>query len=155
MSSTVGPPALVADVVVVAALWIAVTRKGIAPAMRAFLSGLTCLFAWAISLVLEALRSPVWLMAVTGVVILLSLAAVIATVHVATRPDEGETPSDGRNDPVSAGPEGPEHGGDSGEPTWWPEFERQFAAYVRQSERRERPARRAQNPYRGSVHERG
>ena len=137
MTSVVAPPTVFADLLILAALFAAVTRSAVAAPIRAFLAGLSCLAAWAIAMVLEALRSPAWLLAITGAVILLSLAAVIATVHQATRPDQGDDPSDGRSEPDSPGPSSPSRNGDGDEPSWWPEFERQFAAHVRQTERRE------------------
>jgi hypothetical protein len=74
-----------------------------------------------------------------GSVIVLSIVVVIAALHLWTRGDGCETrrdrgrPEDGGG-PTRHWPEAPQGGG-GGDPSWWPEFQRQLALYVGQRER--------------------
>jgi hypothetical protein len=62
---------------------------------------------------------------------ILALVAVAFLVYVGLSAGYGEDDDDGRGgDDEPPAPEGP-----SGEPVWWPEFERELAAYLREPSR--------------------
>lgn len=109
--------------------------------MRGFAAALSLVCTWILAMVLEALRAPAWLLALTAAVILLSLIAVTAAIHAATCDQPGDDPGDGHDGRGRPGPANPgRDGGGGDEPEWWPEFERQFAGYVSAVERRRRSA---------------
>jgi hypothetical protein len=86
-------------------------------------------------MVLEALGAPIWILSITGAAILLSLIAVTAAVHQATREQPGDDPADGHDGRGRPRPEDPGRDGGGGQPSWWPEFEREFARYASETER--------------------
>jgi hypothetical protein len=76
---------------------------------------------------------------------ILSLVVVACLVFAALSANDGEDDDDGRGrDDEPPSPEGP-----SGEPTWWPQFEREFASYTHGPEpgrrRSETPSTMASN----------
>jgi hypothetical protein len=61
------------------------------------------------------------------------LTAVAAAVRRSGRPGAGPRPEDdggGGGGSVRRGPEPPHGPSDAGEPPWWPQFERDLAAYA-------------------------
>lgn len=130
MSSGVVAVGVVADLIAVIAVSITLTRHSFSAPKRAALLTLSLLCAWFVSMVLETLRSPVWLLLMTGAVILLNVIALAATIHLATSVQPDDDPGDGHDGRGRPGPENPARDGGGGEPGWWPEFERQFADYV-------------------------
>lgn len=76
--------------------------------------------------------TPVW----TAVFVVLICALLIAGLIAAVAGFRAELKSDGGDDGSGPGGPGPDRprpqdpGPGGGDPVWWPEFERQFAAYV-------------------------
>lgn len=140
MSSPVIAAGVAADLVVVIAVVLTLTRKAFSAPKRAVLLTLALLCAWFMSMVLETLRAPVWLLLMTGAVIVLNVIALAATVHLATSYRPGDNPGGGHDGRGRPRPEDPGRDGGGGEPSWWPEFERQFAGYVSEAERPRRSA---------------
>jgi hypothetical protein len=78
-----------------------------------------------------------WMMAFTVSVFAVSSVAMAVSIYLATYEEE-ERHDGGAGGAPSPGPEPPDGGGD-GEPTWWPEFERQLAAYAARRDRERQP----------------
>src|SRR5690242_17412441 len=83
----------------------------------------------------SAESSPGWVGYMTLIVVLVGFASIVLWLTVASfrhRRLGGDDPSDGdgrRGGGPEPNPNPPDRSPDSG-PVWWPEFERQFAAYV-------------------------
>jgi hypothetical protein len=89
----------------------------------------------------EAIRAPGWTILLGAAVIVVSIAVVTATLHLWTqRGDVGDIGpgAHGGGGPPRRRPDAPQNGGGGGAPSWWPEFERQFALYVAEREREQR-----------------
>jgi hypothetical protein len=107
-------------------LWIAL-RARISRVARPLVacSGLSGAFgAWVLVVVVHG---PMWMMAFTGSVFVLSSVAMGVAIHFATFEEDRQ--DGGTGGAPSLSPEAPEGGGDD-EPLWWPEFERQVATYA-------------------------
>jgi hypothetical protein len=97
--------------------------------------------AWLITAALDAIRAPDWTIFTGGAVIMVSLVAVTATLHLWTQAgNAGEAEPERRNDEGGGGqrrerPDPPHPGGGGTDPSWWPEFERRLALYVAERER--------------------
>jgi Ni/Fe-hydrogenase subunit HybB-like protein len=107
-------------------LWIAL-RARISRLARPLVacSGLSGAFgAWVLVVVVHG---PMWMMAFTGSVFVLSSVAMGIAIHLATCEEDRQ--DGGTGGAPSLTPEAPDGGGDD-EPLWWPEFERQVAAYA-------------------------
>lgn len=97
-----------------------------------------------ITTTLTALRASDWTIFTGGAMVVLSIAVVIATLHLWTESGDGppagsEHGSDeGEGGPRRHRPDAPQPGGGENDPTWWPEFERQLAFYLAEREREER-----------------
>ena len=117
-------------------LWIAL-RAPISRVARPLVacSGLSGAFAaWVL---VFAVHGPLWMMALTGAVFVLSSAAMGVAIHLALCEEE-ERPDGGAGGAPDPSPEAPGGGGD-GEPLWWPEFEREVTAYAAQRDRERQP----------------
>lgn len=90
--------------------------------------------AWVLAIVVHG---PVWMMALTVSVFALSSVAMGIAIHLATYEDE-DRHDGGAGGVPSPRPDAPQGGGDN-EPLWWPEFERQMAAYAARRERERQP----------------
>jgi hypothetical protein len=77
------------------------------------------------------------MMALTASVFALSSLAMGVAIHLATYEEE-DRHDGGAGEAPSLSPEAPNGGGD--EPLWWPEFERQVAAYAARRDRERQPA---------------
>jgi hypothetical protein len=116
-------------------LWIAL-RVRISRVARPLVacSGLSGAFgAWVLVLVVHG---PMWMMAFTGSVFVLSSMGMGVAIHLATF--EEDRNDGGAGGAPSLSPEAPDGGGDD-EPVWWPEFERQVAAYAARRDRERQP----------------
>jgi len=117
-------------------LWIAL-RVRISRVVRPLVAccGLSGAFgAWALVIVAHG---PVWMMALTALVFALSSVAMGVAIYLATYEEE-ESDGGGAGGAPVLRPEAPDGGGD-GELLWWPEFERQLAAYAAQLDREREP----------------
>ena len=95
--------------------------------------------AWGAWILVLVLRGPLWMMGVTGSVLALSSAATGLALHLALSEEEEEdNPNGGAGVGQTVGPEVPGGGGDKEAP-WWPEFERQLAAYAARRPRERQP----------------
>jgi hypothetical protein len=103
---------------------------------RLVIATLAFVCSWLITAAFDALRAPAAAMFVGGAVILLSIAAVIATLHRWARAGD-----EGGGGPRRRSPDHPQPEGGGSDPSWWPEFERQLASYVAEQEREKPPVR--------------
>jgi hypothetical protein len=84
--------------------------------------------AWGAWVLVVVVHGPAWMMALTVSVFAVSSVAMGVALHLATY--EAEDRHDGgAGGATSLCPQAPEGGGDD-EPVWWPEFEREVAAYA-------------------------
>lgn len=93
--------------------------------------------AWGAWVLVIVLHGPAWMMAVTVSVFALASVAMGIAIHLATREEESRQDG-GAGGAPALGPEAPNGGGDD-EPPWWPEFERQLAAYAARRDRERQP----------------
>lgn len=93
--------------------------------------------AWGAWVLVIVVHGPVWMMALTVSVFALSSVAMGVAIHLATYEEE-DRHDGGAGGAPSLSPEAPDGGGDD-EPLWWPEFERQLAAYAARLDRERQP----------------
>jgi hypothetical protein len=130
-----------ADVVIVAALAAAVTSPRVSRLARLLIATFAFACAWLLAAGFEATRAPGWAVLLSGAVIVVSVVAITATLHLWTQADDGGEagPGDrgahGGGGPRRRRPDPPHPGGDDSVPSWWPNFERQLALYVAERER--------------------
>lgn len=140
MTSWVGLAAACGNIVVLVTLVAAVVIPRRSPLARLVMATFAFAVAWLLTAVCDAMGTPAWTMIVGGTVVLMSIAMVIASLHLWTNAGVGgDRQSERRNDEGGGGaphwPDAPSHGGGGSDPSWWPEFERQLAEYVGKSER--------------------
>jgi hypothetical protein len=102
---------------------------------RLLIATFAFLCAWLLAAELEVLGAPGWTMLTCGAVIVISIIVIIVTLHLWTQGgDGGESDPGRRDDHGRGGPRrprpAPQPVGDGGDPSWWPEFERQLALYA-------------------------
>lgn len=117
-------------------LWVAL-RARISRVARPLVAcfGLSgCWGAWVLVVVVNA---PVWMIVFTASVFALSSVTLAVAIHLATYEEE-DGHDGGEGGAPSLGPEAPDGGGND-EPPWWPEFERQVAAYAARRDRQRQP----------------
>jgi hypothetical protein len=139
MASPIGLLGMFADAMILMAVAAGVARSSVSRLARPVIATAAFASAWFVAVVLEAARAPAWATIIAGAVIGLTILAIIATLHVWTRGEDG-----GESDPEDRGDGGgprrrapdapPPAGGDSGL-DWWPEFEHQLALYMAERER--------------------
>jgi hypothetical protein len=93
--------------------------------------------AWGAWVLVIVVHGPVWMMALTASVFVLSSLAMGVAIHLATCEEE-DRHDGGAGGAPSLIPEAPDGGGDD-EPVWWPEFEAQMAAYAARRDRERQP----------------
>jgi hypothetical protein len=93
---------------------------------RPLAAALSLVALWFLAMVLEALRVPVWVLALNAASLLGNLAVLISSLHQATRE---ETRPGGGGGLRASGPDVPGSGGGD-EPSWWPELERELTQYL-------------------------
>lgn len=93
--------------------------------------------AWGAWILVIVIHGPMWMMVFTGSVFAVSTVAMGAAIHLATY-EKDDRDDGGEGGTPSLSPETPGGGGDD-EPLWWPEFERQLAAYAAQRDRERQP----------------
>lgn len=145
MTSPVGLSAAFVNAIVLVGLAAAVVSPRLSRLTRLMISAFAFVCAWLITAVFDAMRAPDWTVAMGGVVIVVSIVVVIATLHRWTQAcDSDEIQPERRGDEGGGGPrrdwpDAPEPGGGHSDPTWWPEFERRLSLYVAERERESRP----------------
>jgi hypothetical protein len=142
-----------ADVVILAALGVAVASRRVSQLARPVIATLALACAWLIAAGSAAMQAPGWTMFLGGVVIVASIAVATATLHVWTQGGDGgdiapgERGAHGGGGPGRGRPDAPQPGAGGSAPDWWPEYERQFALHVAEREiARRRPAVRRGEP---------
>lgn len=141
MTSSIGLSAGFAYVVVVLVLAGAIAYRRLSQLARLMIATFVFACAWLITAALDAIRAPDWMMGVGGVVVVLSIVAVFATLHLWTQADGNGEPHPGYGGDDGGGglrhrqPDLPQPGGGGKDPSWWPEFERRLALYVAERER--------------------
>jgi hypothetical protein len=118
-------------------LWTAL-RVSMPRVARPFVACCGLSLAWGAWILVLVLRGPLWMMGVTGAVLALSSAATGLALHLALSEEEEEDHDGGAGVAPTVGPEVPGGGGND-EPPWWPEFERQLAAYAARRDRERQP----------------
>jgi hypothetical protein len=140
MTFSVGLLSVFANVIILLALTAAVASPRMSSLARPVIATFAFACAWLTTVVFDALRSPGWAIFLGGVVIVVSIVVVTATLHVWTQGGDGgqsgRRPRGGHGGggPRWRRPDAPQHGGGGSEPSWWPEFERQLAFYVAERE---------------------
>lgn len=104
MSPWLGLLSAFADVVILVALAVAMAHRRVSQFARLVIA--TCAFAcaWLLAAGFDALGDRGWTMFLGAAVIVASIGVITATLHRWTQGDD--------------------------DPSWWPDFERQFADYV-------------------------
>jgi hypothetical protein len=151
-SSVIMTPSIVvssvcADLLILLALGVAAARPAMPELTRLVISTVAFASAWLITAAFEALRAPGWTIFLGGAVIVVSIAAITATLHVWTQGGDGGESAPGHRGAHGGGgprrrrPDAPLNGGGGSDPSWWPEFERQLGVYVAEREKEGRPVR--------------
>ncbi len=117
-------------------LWIAL-RASISRFARPLVACCGLSGAWGAWVLVIVVHGPAWMMGVTGSVFAVSAVAMGIAIHLATSVEEDADDGGGGGAPYLQ-PEAPGGGGDD-EPLWWPEFERQVAAYAARQKRERQP----------------
>jgi hypothetical protein len=104
MTSWLGLLSVFADVVILVALAIAMATRKLSSLARAVIATFAFACAWLLAAGFAAMGDRGWTIFLGAAVIVVSLAAITATLHRWTQCDD--------------------------DPSWWPDFERQFADYV-------------------------
>jgi hypothetical protein len=117
-------------------LWIAL-RVTMSRVVRPLVAGFGLSGAWGAWVLVLVLQGPLWMMAITGSVFALSAVAMGIAIHLATAEEENPREGGGGGAPT-ASPEVPGGGGND-EPLWWPDFQRQMAAYAMRQPRERQP----------------
>jgi hypothetical protein len=136
-----------ADVVILVALAAAVGSQRVSQLARLVIATFAFTCAWLVAGGLDTMRVPGWTVILSGAVIVVSVGAITATLHVWTQGgDAGDTRPGHRDDhggggPRRRSPDAPQHGGGGSARSWWPDFERQLALYVAERERGGTPTR--------------
>jgi hypothetical protein len=117
-------------------LWVAL-RARISRVARPLVACSGLSGAWGAWVLVIVVHGPVSMMALTVSVVALSSVAVGVAIHLATYEEE-DRDDGGAGGTPSLSPEAPDGGGDD-EPLWWPEFERQVAAYAARRDRERQP----------------
>lgn len=133
-----------AYVAVLLALAAAVASPRLSPLARPLIATLAFACAWLAAAGSDAIRAPGWTTLLGGAVIVVSIVVVTATLHLWTQRGDGgdigpeHRDARGGGGPPRRRPDAPHPGGGDGAPSWWAEFERQFAIYVAAREREQR-----------------
>lgn len=140
MTSWLGLSSVFADAVILVVLAAAIAKRNMPRIARPVIATLAFVCAWLIAAGFDAMGVRGWAMFLSAAVIVVSLAAITATLHFWALGDEGGDAGPGPRGAHGGGgprrrrPDAPQPGG-GGAPSWWPDFERQFEAYVAEHER--------------------
>jgi hypothetical protein len=127
-----------AEALVVLLLRTALTGTTISRVARPLVACLGVSCAWGAWVLAVVVRAPWWMMAVTVGFSLLGSTGLGVAIHLATREEGGEAGGGDTGGGPELNPESPGGGGGDAQPEWWPDFERQLAAYAAQQERVQR-----------------
>jgi hypothetical protein len=136
MTTSINLLIVFADVTVLLALAGAVASRGVSSLARAVLATFAFLGAWLMTAVLDAIHAPGWTILLGGALIAANIVAISATLHLWAREGDcrddapGQPGDHGGDGPGRGWPDAPPPGGGGSDPTWWPKFEQQLAAYV-------------------------
>lgn len=125
------------EVLVLLVLWVAL-RVRMSRWVRPFVACAGLSGAWGAWVLVVVLHGPAPMIALTLCAFAIASVATAISIHLATRNEEQPSGGDDDNGPSSR-PDAPVGGGGDGEPPWWPEFERQMAAYATHRERQRQP----------------
>jgi hypothetical protein len=117
-------------------LWIAL-RARISRVARPLVACCGVSGAWGAWVLVIVVHGPAWVMALTVSVFAVSSVALGVAIYLATYEDE-DRQDGGAGGAPSVSPDAPDGGVDD-EPVWWPEFERQVAAYAARREGERQP----------------
>jgi hypothetical protein len=117
-------------------LWIAL-RARISRVARPLVACCGVSGAWGAWVLVIVVHGPAWVMALTVSVFAVSSVALGVAIYLATYEDE-DRQDGGAGGAPSVSPDAPDGGVDD-EPVWWPEFERQVAAYAARRDRERQP----------------
>lgn len=128
--------AIIGDAVVLSALWLVVVAGWGPRRARYPLALVSCGSAVTLALLMGVFGTPSWRGVASTFAIVISLVLLIAVAQREMPRDgrSGGDDSDGDGGLGRRPPNRPDGGGGPGEPTWWPEFERELARYVAQRE---------------------
>lgn len=141
MTSWISLLSVCADVVILLALAAAVSSPQASSLARPAIATLAFACAWLIT-AFDAMRARDWTIFLGVAVIVVSIVVIIATLHIWTQGGDGGESGAGRGGDHGGGgpgrqrPDAPQDGGGGNNPGWWPEFERELASYVAESESR-------------------
>ena len=139
MTSWLGLSSVFADAVIVIALAAAIANRNVSRHARPVIATFAFVCAWLAAAGFYALGLRGWTIFLSAAMIVVSLAVITATLHFWTLGGEGDDAGQGPRGAHGGGgprrrrPDVPQRGG-GGAPSWWPAFERQFAAYVAERE---------------------
>jgi len=152
MTSWLGLSSVFADVVIFVALAVAIASRTVSPLARPLIATFAFVCAWLVAAGFYATGVRGWTIFLSAAVIVASLAVITGTLHVWTQGGDGGDAGPGPRGAHGGGgprrrrPDAPQPAG-GGAPSWWPDFERQFEAYVAERER-SRGTRRVPAPHR-------
>jgi hypothetical protein len=109
MTSWIGLLSVFADVVILVGLAVGLASRRVSPIARLLISTLAFACAWLVAAALDAIGGRGWTMFLGVAVIVVTIGVIAATLHLWAQ--EGDRA-----------------------PSWWPDFERQFADYVAERE---------------------
>lgn len=140
MTSWLGLSSVFADAVILVVLAAAIANRNMPRIARPVVATLAFACAWLVAAGFDAMGVRGWAMFLSVAVIVVSLVAITATLHLWALGGEGGDAGPGPRGAHGGGgprrrrPDAPQPGG-GGAPSWWPDFERQFEAYVAERER--------------------
>jgi hypothetical protein len=134
---------MAAEALNLALLWLAL-RVSMSRLARPLVACAGLSGAWGAWVLVIVVHGPLWMLALTGAVFAVSAVAMGIAIHLATCEQEDRHDEGGGGAP-SLNPETP-GGGGGDEPVWWPEFEREVAAYAAQLDRERQPVSAAASP---------
>jgi hypothetical protein len=126
----------------------------LSPSARLVIATFAFVCAWLVTGALDVIRALDWTMVLGGSVIVVSIAVVVATLHLWTQAGDANASQlqrrgdEGGGGPRHYWPDSPLPGGGGSDPSWWPEFERRLAFYVAERDRENRPPAVATEPRR-------
>jgi hypothetical protein len=109
MASWLGLLNAFTDVVILAALALVVTSRRVSQLAQLLIATLAFVCAWLVAAGFDAMGARGWTIFLGAAVIVASIGMITASLHLWTQADDGA-------------------------PSWWPDFERQFAEYVAERE---------------------
>ena len=120
-------------------LWVAL-RVRMSRWVRPFVACCGLSGTWGAWVLVVVLHGPASMIALTLAAFAVGSVATAISIHLATRNEEEPLGGDDDEGP-SCRPKAPVGGGGHDDPPWWPEFERQMAAYATHRERERQPVK--------------